>query len=99
MKINIVNNAPNFSGNFTQKIFRGRLIDDSTAVVRMSIDRNKNVKSIESYQFKNGKFLKGIGFGKNGGVRLSELAVFLDKLQSKAQEGTNFLQEFANALK
>lgn len=99
MKIKSIDNSTNFGNKYAQKVFKGELKDNSTAFVRLIIDEQKKIKSFESYQWKGNEFINGIGFGNNNGVRLSQIVVFLKKLQNNAKDGVDFIRKFTMALR
>ncbi len=100
MQIQRIDNSAQFGNRYVQKIFQGKLKDNSKSVVRLTLGDNQRVKAIECYQWdKNGKFVNGIGYGKNNGVRLTDLVLLLRKLQQNANDHVDFVGEFARALR
>lgn len=100
MQIRKIDGSTQFGNKYVQKIFKGKLKDDSMSVVRLTLGNNKQVKAIECYQWdKNGEFINGIGYAKNNGVRLTDLVTLLKKLQKNAYDHVDFIGEFTRASK
>ena len=91
--MNIGNNfSASFQGrNYIQRIARGHLKDGSTAVIRITQDKNTfAVKSLEAYQYNKGKLISGAGEGNNNGMDAFDVANFIGKLEKNAKEGVDF---------
>ena len=99
--MNINNNfSTTFRGNnLVQRIARGHLKDGSTAVIRISQDKNTHaIKSMEAYQYKNRKLLSGVGEGNNKGMDEFDIANFIGRLEKQAKEGVDFAIEILRVI-
>ena len=99
MQVRSIDNSTRFYGanNLIQKIFKGALKDNTEVAVRVTLNNENVVQRLEAYELRNNTIVGGLGMGSKKGVNAVDIARLLARLQTKAKEGVDFIEEFAKA--